>query len=82
MGEAKGAREATKQLGQQVHTLDSAVSESERKMGSLHQALRLLETRQQQQNSMVGAAREEDILSRKQIQAREKQCWHVVSLAK
>lgn len=57
MGEAKGAREATRQLGAQVKVLGSDVSESESKMSSLLKSLRMLEKRQQEQQSTAADAR-------------------------
>lgn len=56
-GEAKGAREATKQLGAQVQALDSEVSGSENKMSSLLQTLRMLENRQKEQLSAAISAK-------------------------
>lgn len=56
-GEAKGAREATRQLGAQVQALDSEVSGSEDKMSSLLQSLRMLEKRQHEQQSAAVEAK-------------------------
>lgn len=56
-GEAKGAREATKQLGAQLQALDSEVSGSENKMSSLLQSLRILENRQKEQLSAATEAK-------------------------
>lgn len=56
-GEAKGAREATKQLGAQLQALDSEVSGSENKMSSLLQSLRVLEKRQKDQLSAAAEAK-------------------------
>ncbi|CAM9766546.1 unnamed protein product [Ectocarpus fasciculatus] len=56
-GEAKGAREATKQLVAQVQALDTDVSGSERKMSSLLQSLRKIESRQREQLSVAEEAR-------------------------
>ncbi|CAM9672864.1 unnamed protein product, partial [Hapterophycus canaliculatus] len=49
--EATGAREATKQLGAEVQGLEADVFGSGKQMGTLLQSLRLLEKRQQEQNS-------------------------------
>ncbi|CBJ27886.1 hypothetical protein Esi_0086_0080 [Ectocarpus siliculosus] len=56
-GEAKGAREATKQLVAQVQALDADVAGSERKMSSLLQSLRQIESRQREQLSVAAEAR-------------------------
>ncbi|CAM9392979.1 unnamed protein product [Ectocarpus sp. 12 AP-2014] len=56
-GEAKGAREATKQLVAQVQALDADVAGSERKMSSLLQSLRQIESRQREQFSVAAEAR-------------------------
>lgn len=56
-GEAKGAREATRELGAQVQALGSDVSESESKMSSLLQSLRMLEKRQLEQQSAAAEAK-------------------------
>lgn len=69
-GEAKGAREATKQLMEQVQALGAAASGSETKVTSVHKELRLLEKRQQEQQSAV-AARAGEAISRQQMQARK-----------
>lgn len=71
-GEAKGAREATKQLGAQVQALDSEVSGSENKMSSLLQSLRILEHRQKEQLSAATeakSARHETEQLREQVRA-------------
>lgn len=69
--EVKRARDETEQLREQVRALSGIVSGSENKIGSLLQAVRALETRQQEQYS-VGAARTEKQVSRQQIQASDK----------
>ncbi|CAM9150550.1 unnamed protein product [Ectocarpus sp. 12 AP-2014] len=56
-GEAKGAREATKQLVAQVQALDADVAGSERKMSSLLQSLRQIESRQREQLAVAAEAR-------------------------
>ncbi|CAM9852110.1 unnamed protein product [Ectocarpus sp. 6 AP-2014] len=56
-GEAKGAREATKQLVAQVQALAADVAGSERKMSSLLQSLRQIESRQREQLSVAAEAR-------------------------
>ncbi|CAM9761139.1 unnamed protein product, partial [Ectocarpus sp. 13 AM-2016] len=56
-GEAKGAREATKQLVAQVQALDADVAGSERKMSSLLQSLRQIESRQREQLSVAAEAK-------------------------
>lgn len=71
--QAKSARDETEQLREHVRVLDAAVSGSESKMSSMLQAVRTLETRQQEQHS-VGAARTEEQVSRQQIQASERWC--------
>lgn len=71
-GEAKGAREATKQLGAQLQALDSEVSGSENKMSSLLQSLRILEKRQKDQLSTATEAkraRDETEQLREQVRA-------------
>ncbi len=56
-GEAKGAREATKQLGVQVKALGSEVLGSEDKVDSLLESLRMLERRQKEQHSAAAEAK-------------------------
>lgn len=71
-GEAKGAREATRQLGAQVQALGSDVCESESKMSSLLQSLRMLEKRQLEQQSAAAeakSAREEAAQLREKVHA-------------
>ena len=56
-GEAKGAREATKQLGAQLKALDSEVLGSEGKIDSLLESFRKLEKRQKEQHSAAAEAK-------------------------
>lgn len=67
-GEAKGAREATRQLIEQVREVGSVASGADSKMTSLYQALRLIEKRQQEQQVAVAATRMQEEISRQDIQ--------------
>eukprot|EP00903_Cladosiphon_okamuranus_P005748 g5703.t2 len=69
-GEAKGARQATKQLGAQLQALDSEVSSSQNDMSSLLHSLRILEKRQKEQLSVaaeVKRSRDETEQLREQV---------------
>lgn len=66
--EAKGAREATRQLIEQVREVGSAASGADSKMTLLYQALRLVEKRQEEQQVAVAATRMQEELSRQEIQ--------------
>lgn len=67
-GEAKGAREATRQLVEQMQEVASAASGADSKTTSLYQALRLIEKRQEEQQVAVAATRMQEQLSRQEIQ--------------
>ncbi|CAM9151764.1 unnamed protein product, partial [Laminaria digitata] len=68
-GEAKGTREATKQLGEHLKALDAAYSGSESNMDALCQSLRRLEARQEEQHLFAGGITEQ-LVARQQTQAR------------
>lgn len=72
-GEAKGAREATRQLKEQVHALGAVASKSESKMKTFYDALLSLEKGQQGQLSAKTAAKAalqaEEIKSKQKMQA-------------
>lgn len=77
-GEAKGTREATRQLGEHVKALGAAYSGSESNMVALCQSLRRLETRQEEQHAFAGGITEQ-LVSRQQIQARQR--WPLRTLS-
>lgn len=69
-GEAKGTREATKQLGEHVKALGAAYSSSESNMDALCQSLRRLEARQEEQHLFAGGITEQ-LVARQHTQARK-----------